>query len=137
MSNPNEKFNQFPLYLKTHELKAPTFLASNHYFIKDTGESITTFKPMETDEFVPSKIDFTSFLLPEDHIVQNSDSEDVNVVIRQLEKGYKLTYDHSLEKPIAFSITKLIPDPKRVSSGNMSKWETQNYSASFLFTKPP
>ena len=101
MSNPNENFNQFLLYLKTHELKAPTFLASNHYFIKDTGESNTTFEPMETDKFVPSKIDFTSFLLPEDHIVQNSDSEDVNVVIRQLEKGYKLTDDHSLEKPIS------------------------------------
>ena len=51
MSNPNENFNQFLLYLKkSHELKAPTFLASNHYFIKDTGESNTTFEPMETDK---------------------------------------------------------------------------------------
>ena len=66
MSNPNKNFNQFLLYLKTHELKAPTFLASNHYFIKDTGESNTTFELIKTDEFVPSKIDFTSFLLPED-----------------------------------------------------------------------
>ena len=56
---------------------------------------------METDEFVPSKIDFTSFSLPEDHIVQNSDSEDINVVIRQMAKEYKLTDDHSLEKPIS------------------------------------
>ena len=100
MSNPNENFNQFLLYLKTHDLKAPTFLASNHYFIKDTGESNTTFEPMETDEFVPSKIDFTSFSLPEDQIVQNSGSEDVNTVLRQLTKWYKLAEDHSFEKPI-------------------------------------
>ena len=58
MSNPKENFNQFLLYLKTHELKAPTFSASNHYFIKNTGEPNTTFEPMETDEFVPSKINF-------------------------------------------------------------------------------
>ena len=56
---------------------------------------------METDEFIPSKIDFTSFLLLEDQIVQNLVSEDVNMVIHQLAKGYKLTEDHSLEKPIS------------------------------------
>ena len=112
MSNPNENFNQFLLYLKTHELKAPTFSASNHYFIKDTGESNTTFEPIRTDEFVPSKIDFTSFSLPEDQIVQNSGSENVNIIICQMAKGYKLTEDHSLEKPISLFYTKLIPDLK-------------------------
>ena len=56
---------------------------------------------METDKFVPSKINLASFLLPEDQFVQNSGSEDVNIVICQLAKGFKLTEDHSLEKPMS------------------------------------
>ena len=112
MSNPNESFNQFLLILKTHELKAPTFLASDHYFIKDTGESNTTFEPMETDEFVPFKFDFTSFSLTEDQSVQSLDSEDVNMVICQLAKGYKLIEVHSVEKPISLFYNQTNCNPK-------------------------